>query len=148
MNWITSHNLKYVAQEHANLVNDPDKAATCTEPGWENKVHCTVCGYSSQTDLPIIPHSWDEGTITREPGYTVPGIRTYTCTMCGLTRDEEIYKKIYLGQSGWIHYADGSWSYGDENGDAAIGPWVIDGVMYGFNEQGKLFQGWAMTAVW
>ena len=142
-NWAESHYMNHTVENHAGMVFDNDQAPTCTEAGWDNKMHCTVCGFEYQRDIPALGHSWDDGQITREPGYTVPGIRTYTCTRCGSTRAEEIYKKVHLGQSGWIQNADGSWSYGDENGDAAIGPWVIDGVMYGFTEQTKLFTGWA-----
>ncbi|WP_034446335.1 FecR domain-containing protein [Butyrivibrio sp. AE2032] len=35
-------------------------------------------------------HTWDGGTITANPTCTQSGIKTYTCTMCGDTRTEEI----------------------------------------------------------
>lgn len=34
--------------------------------------------------------SWDEGTITTQPTETTPGVKTYTCTICGGTKTEEI----------------------------------------------------------
>ena len=38
-------------------------------------------------------HTWDAGTITQEPDCTTAGIRTYTCTECKKTRNEEITAK-------------------------------------------------------
>jgi len=35
-------------------------------------------------------HSWDEGVITKEPDGFTPGEKTYTCTLCGATRTEEV----------------------------------------------------------
>ena len=35
-------------------------------------------------------HVWDEGTVTVAPTETTPGVRTYTCTVCGQTRTEII----------------------------------------------------------
>ena len=35
-------------------------------------------------------HSWDEGTVTKEPTETETGIRTYTCKNCGETKTEDI----------------------------------------------------------
>ena len=34
--------------------------------------------------------TWDNGTVTREPQVGVAGERTFTCTVCGATRTEEI----------------------------------------------------------
>ena len=35
-------------------------------------------------------HMWDNGTVTREPQVGVAGKKTFTCTVCGATRTEEI----------------------------------------------------------
>lgn len=35
-------------------------------------------------------HKWDGGTVTTAPTETTPGVRTYTCTVCGQTRTEAI----------------------------------------------------------
>ena len=65
---------------------------TCTAQGYtEHK--CSVCGYSyidSYTD--IIEHSWDEGVITKQPSYTATGIKLFTCTECGATKEETVPK--------------------------------------------------------
>lgn len=35
-------------------------------------------------------HVWDAGVVTVAPTTTTPGVRTYTCTLCGATRTEAI----------------------------------------------------------
>ena len=35
-------------------------------------------------------HAWDEGTVTKEPTYTESGEKTYTCTVCGEEKTEDI----------------------------------------------------------
>ena len=38
----------------------------------------------------VLIHMWDNGTVTREPQVGVAGEKTFTCTVCGATRTEEI----------------------------------------------------------
>ena len=35
-------------------------------------------------------HEWDAGKVTRKPACATPGIRTYTCAVCGAKKTEEI----------------------------------------------------------
>ena len=59
---------------------------------------CSVCKKVVDTgDIPALGHVWGEGTLTREPTYTVPGEVTYTCTVCGETHTEETELKPPLG---------------------------------------------------
>ena len=39
-----------------------------------------------------IGHSWDAGTVTKEPTETAEGVKTYTCDICGATKTEAIPK--------------------------------------------------------
>ena len=75
-----------------NPVTDKGYAATCTQDGITDGSHCGRCGttVTAQTVIPATGHSWDKGTVTREPTEEQPGIRTYTCTACRETRTEEI----------------------------------------------------------
>lgn len=67
--------------------------ATCGADGRIDTV-CANCGEVIATE--VIPatgphtHVWDEGTVTVAPTETTPGVRTYTCTVCGQTRTEII----------------------------------------------------------
>lgn len=53
---------------------------------YENGI-CANCGLPA----PCTEHSWDEGVVTKEQGCWTTGSRTYTCTVCGETKDEIIY---------------------------------------------------------
>lgn len=67
--------------------------ATCGADGRIDTI-CANCGDVIATE--VIPatgphtHVWDEGTVTVAPTETTPGVRTYTCTVCGQTRTEII----------------------------------------------------------
>ena len=65
--------------------------ATCGADGHIDTV-CANCGDVIATE--VIPatgaHTWDNGTVTTEPTETTPGVRTFTCTVCGQTRTEII----------------------------------------------------------
>ena len=65
--------------------------ATCGEAGRVDTI-CSNCGEVISTkEIPATgAHTWDNGTVTTEPTETTPGVRTYTCTICGATRTETI----------------------------------------------------------
>lgn len=47
---------------------------------------CSRCDYKEN----VASHTWDGGVVTKEPTYTSKGVMTYTCTVCGRTKTEEI----------------------------------------------------------
>ena len=66
------------------------KPSTCATMGESFQV-CSRCGDRITHVMPKNEnHSWDEGVITREPEGFTPGEKTYTCTLCGATRTEEV----------------------------------------------------------
>lgn len=49
------------------------------------------CGYREGEDIPKLhTHTWDAGVVTQKPTAAEPGVKTYTCTVCGQTRTEAI----------------------------------------------------------
>ena len=70
-----------------------DTAATCSAIGSKSH-HCTRC--DSKKDITEIPasgkHTWNNGVITKPATIAEEGIKTYTCTVCGVTRTETITK--------------------------------------------------------
>lgn len=58
-----------------------------------------------------IEHSWDDGVITTEPTTTTTGVKTFTCTVCGETKEETVAKI----------------KPGDVNGDGKVG--AFDALM-------------------
>ena len=65
--------------------------ATCGADGRIDTI-CANCGDVIATK--VIPatgaHTWDNGTVTTEPTETTPGVRTFTCAICGQTKTEVI----------------------------------------------------------
>ena len=55
-----------------------NKKATCTEAG-KKTWKCSLCGKTYTETYKALGHIWDEGTVTTEPSYFTPGVRTYTC---------------------------------------------------------------------
>ena len=65
--------------------------ATCGEAGRTETI-CDNCGEVTATkEIPATgKHTWDNGTVTTEPTENEPGVRTFTCDVCGATRTETI----------------------------------------------------------
>ena len=65
--------------------------ATCGEAGRVDTI-CSNCGEVVSTkEIPATgAHTWDNGTVTTEPTETTPGVRTFTCAVCGQTKNETI----------------------------------------------------------
>ena len=65
--------------------------ATCGEAGRTETI-CNNCGEVISTkEIPATgEHTWGNGTVTTEPTENEPGVRTFTCTICGATRTETI----------------------------------------------------------
>ena len=68
------------------------KAATCTLDGYSGDIYCTNCGnlIEAGSVTKAIGHQWDNGVITKAATATQTGIKTYTCTVCKITRTEVI----------------------------------------------------------
>lgn len=70
-----------------------DVEPTCAMVGSKSK-HCSRCNEKTEvTEIPMVNHTWDAGTVTKEPTETTEGEKTYTCTVCGKTNTEVIPKK-------------------------------------------------------
>ena len=70
-----------------------DTAAACETVGSKSH-HCTRC--DSKKDVTEIPasgkYTWNNGVITKPATIAEEGVKTYTCTICGVTRTETIAK--------------------------------------------------------
>ena len=76
--------------QHTKIIDQKD--ATCEEKGYSGDLYCEDCREIIQLghDIAATGHTWDDGTITKEPTQTETGIRTYTCKKCHKTRIETI----------------------------------------------------------
>lgn len=70
----------------------PSVPASCTHSGKTEGKKCKVCGelIEAQKEVPATGHKWDNGKVTKESNETMTGIKTYTCSICGETKTEEI----------------------------------------------------------
>lgn len=79
--------------ESHTLAHHDAKSPTCIDTGWEAYDECTVCGYSTFEEVPVIDHSWGED------GH---------CTVCGAV-DPDFTPAIIAG-------ANATWQKGSEDG--------------------------------
>ena len=65
--------------------------ATCGKAGRVDTI-CSNCGevVSTRELPPTGAHDWGNGVVTTAPTETTPGVRTFTCTVCGDIREETI----------------------------------------------------------
>ena len=101
MNWTLDADGKWqgytVSDKGACLHTDYDTTerttpATCGEAGRVDTI-CSNCGevVSTRELPPTGAHDWGNGVVTTAPTETTPGVRTFTCTVCGQTRTETIH---------------------------------------------------------
>lgn len=65
---------------------------TCSNVG-SRTYTCERCGHSYTEVIPATgSHTWDAGTITKQPTKGATGSKKYTCTVCGATKTETIAK--------------------------------------------------------
>lgn len=67
-----------------------DKEVSCLYEGRKSR-HCKECDVVTDI-VTIIPagHQWNKGNVTKKATYAQEGIRLYTCSVCGGTREESI----------------------------------------------------------
>ena len=69
------------------------KEATCGKAGYTGDTYCKGCDAllaSGETIPATGKHTWNDGVVTTAPTYTTPGVKTFTCTVCSVTRTEVI----------------------------------------------------------
>ena len=87
-----NQNVTYESADESIATVDENGVITGVAPG---KVTLTVRaadgGNAYDTiDMTVVDHSWNGGTVTKEPAYPEDGEKTFTCTFCGKTRIEII----------------------------------------------------------
>ena len=81
------------ATGHKNTVIKDAKDATCSDSGYTGDTYCNDCKSIVEhgTTIPATgEHHYDEGVQTKDPTTTEMGEMTYTCTVCGDSRVEDI----------------------------------------------------------
>ena len=88
--------------QHTEIRNK--KEATCKAEGYTGDTYCTDCEtkVSSGQAIPKIDHTWDNGKVTTEATCEHTGIRTYICSVCGETKEEETPKTDHTYDDGTV----------------------------------------------
>lgn len=88
--------------QHTEIRNK--KEATCKAEGYTGDTYCTDCEtkVSSGQAIPKIDHTWDNGKVTTEATCEHTGVRTYTCSVCGETKEEETPKTDHTYDDGTV----------------------------------------------
>lgn len=83
---------KEVVCMHSNTEIRNAVSAICTDAGYTGDTYCKDCEEQLNTGTVIaaLGHTWNSGVVTKEATETENGIMTYTCTVCGTTKTEEI----------------------------------------------------------
>lgn len=74
-------------------------------------------------------HTWDGGEVTTPATFEAPGVRTYTCTVCGREREEAIAQLEHTYATEWSHDDENHWhactdeGYEDLKADVAEHDW-------------------------
>ncbi len=83
------------------------KLTTHTYGGWTkvndttHKHTCSVCAKEETAS-----HSWNSGTVTKQPDCKNTGIKTYTCTGCNTAKTEDIAKTTDHRYGSWTKVSD------------------------------------------
>ncbi len=141
----TEEDKEIVCETHTVVIDKEAVAPTCTEKGYTEASHCSVCNeiISVQTEIPALGHSVVvdpavEATVDRE-GKTEGA----HCSRCGeiITAQETTPK---LPSECWTEI-DGKEYYLGEDGEPVKDDWAeIDGEKYYFNKDGEKATGWLL----
>ncbi|MCD7796889.1 MAG: hypothetical protein LUG95_04595, partial [Clostridiales bacterium] len=78
---------------HTNgeAVKENEVSATCTANGsYDTVIYCSVCNTEISRETVTVPatgHTYDSGVVTTAATCTTAGVKTYTCTVCGATKN-------------------------------------------------------------
>lgn len=80
------------ATGHVNQITKDAKEASCKSEGYTGDVYCQDCNELLKEGqvIPKTDHVWNKGEVTTSSTCTTEGIKTYTCTSCGITKTEAI----------------------------------------------------------
>lgn len=130
------------------IVVDPAVEATCTTEGKTVGVHCGRCNevIIKPETIPAKGHAWDEGKVTKEATEDAAGEKTFTCTVCGETKTEEIpaltcpsAQFTDVSRTAWYHEAI----------DWAVANKVLNGVSdQSFAPQAATNRAMIVTTLW
>ena len=95
----SSSNIVYSLLVSAKNVHTHSYGSWTNYSSTQHKRTCS-CGNTQYEN-----HSWNSGVVTTQPTHTSYGVRTYTCTVCGGTKTEQIAKTSTHSYGAWANYS-------------------------------------------
>ncbi len=87
--WFSDENGTAKIEDHASVTLNAKNHSWGAWTKLDDTQHQRVCG-NDVSHKETAPHTWDNGRVTQNPTCTGKGTKTYTCTVCGATRSEEL----------------------------------------------------------
>lgn len=80
--------------KHTNTMLRNESQPTCSTEGYTGDTVCADCGtmIAKGTSIATVAHQWNDGAVTKDPTCLAEGTKTFTCTVCGGTRQEPVAK--------------------------------------------------------
>lgn len=90
-------------KNHADLVVLPAVAANCENTGLTEGKKCEACDVVTVEQIVTekAGHVWNEGEVTTAPTCTEEGVKTFTCTVCGETKEEVLKAEGHAPEAEW-----------------------------------------------
>ena len=87
--WFSDANGTAKIEDHGSVVLNAKNHSWGAWTKLDDTQHQRVCG-NDAGHKETAPHTWDNGRVTQNPTCTAKGVKTFTCTACGATRNEDI----------------------------------------------------------
>ena len=123
--WVCGTCGEYFADENGETVIEDKNSVilTALDHAWgewtpaDDQNHIRVCGHNA-SHTEIAAHSWNNGVVTTPPTCAEAGVITYTCAVCGGTKNEDVgtAEHIDANGDGFCDYGCG-YAFGGQSGE-------------------------------
>lgn len=105
-------NTAFATQTQKNVVTASKlghdfKNGTWQSDGDHHWKKCSRCDVTDEANK--VPHNWDTGVIKTQPTCTTAGEKTFTCTVCSVTRTETVSATGHNWSGEWMHNDTHHW---------------------------------------
>ena len=91
---VAQEELAALGHIRGEAVKENEKASTCTVAGsYDSVVYCSACETEMSREtvtLDLANHTWNDGEVTAAPGCESTGVKSFTCSVCGEIKTEEV----------------------------------------------------------
>ena len=103
--------------------------------------HAATCGHNLEKDKAL--HAWDRGVITHAATETREGIRTYTCSVCGATKEETIPATGETVTTATVTFNLNGGQTSSSTTPVTVESWDKNDFFFDVEKDGFNFRGWS-----